>query len=1308
MKRTVLFALILLTQLPLISQVKVSLVIDDNYGIAYTRAINHLKKTHPELTEKCTIKTFIYSKYFESDVSFVENSDLIFIYTMGAKVFQQARPQILKAIENGAHAYAIASSSAEMEYEKQGIHFNKQVMLYSGQKGLSNLCNMILYCLNKDLGINYDYKEPYIYPEHGIYSHINDSIYSNFQDFIGDYDALNKNNPWIGMLVGKHNLLMEQQEFVKTHIKYIERKGFNVLPIYGYPILGGIRKHFLDSAGNSRVRAILAMATWLGGNPDDLKELFAKTGVPVIKTVELYQTKAQWETSKQGIQTGNRANFIATPEISGQIQPTVTTSRETITDSLGTFMHKQAIGSQVRKMVNRLKNWYILQEKPNDEKQIALIYYSYPPGKGNIGASYLNVLPQSLVNILRKMKSEGYNLGNKIIHPDSIYNQIMAHGRNVGNWAPAETAEMIQTGEPVLVPVELYKKWYKNLSPVLRKSIETKWGKPDDCNVMTWKDKNNKKFFVLPAVKYGNILLTPQPARGWGQDASKMYHDIELPPHHQYIAFYLYLKHSYHADAIIHLGTHGTHEWLSGKETGLNNDDPSEALISDMINIYPYIVDDVGEGLQAKRRGQAIVIDHMTPPFNEAGLNPELEELASLISDYEAGKGKSSVLGSSKLKAIKKLTSKTGLLKDLGLDSIRTDDDVSKIEHYIKEIAEKQTPFGLHSFGQTPDSNHIDATAKAIASRLDNPSASEKDAFIRKVTRAIKQSAPRELESLMKALNGEYVPAATGNDPLRNPASLPTGNNFYAFDPDFIPAKSTFETGQKLAEELIAQYRENHNGQYPEKITMNLWSTECIRNEGIMESQILSLMGVTPVWSNSGRVKGVKAIPSSQLQRPRIDVTMVPSGLYRDVFPNLMTLLDSAVQVVKRIDETNNYIREHIMAARKMLLQKGIEEEMADRLASVRMFTTPSGAYGTGLPNVIEASGTWQKEEEVSGVYFNRMGHLFGQGFWGEKPEEVDQSLPANLSMELFKNSLSGTDMVVHSRSSNVYAALDNDDFFQYLGGTAMAIRAVDGKTPEVMVTNLSNPAQMGQETIDKFIGREMKSRYLSPEWIKEMLDEGYAGARFVNKMVFNLWGWQVTTPETIDENKWQQVYETYIEDKYELDIKEKFRKGGNLYAYQGVLSRMIETVRKDYWHPDQETMKKLVEEFNKTIEEVGVSCSGNVCDNEPLKNFIENELSKVPGMEKQNISRHKNAVKNLKNPDINQESIPSPNKQVAKEKPSENMKYVPKTEVKGYEMKEVTKQQNQTVKDTEAVKTGLLILIGIFVIAFLWKKKFF
>ena len=339
------------------------------------------------------------------------------------------------------------------------------------------------------------------------------------------------------------------------------------------------------------------------------------------------------------------------------------------------------------------------------------------------------------------------------------------------------------------------------------------------------------------------------------------------------------------------------------------------------------------------------------------------------------------------------------------------------------------------------------------------------------------------MDAFIRALNGKYVRAGTGNDPIRNPGALPTGKNFFAFDPRLIPSRMTCRLGEQLAEELIEQYKAEHNGECPPKVTINLWAVECIRNEGTMEAQALSLLGVRPVYNASNQVVGLELIPQHELKRPRVDVVFAPSGLYRDIFPELMALLDKAVSLARSADEKDNFVREHILESEDKLKQLGVQEDsLARRIASVRLFTTPSGAYGTGVSGTVQASGTWEDEKDVAEVYFDKMSHLYGQGFWGTKVEDEYTYLPKGFSKTVFKNALSGTRVALHSRTSNLYALLDNDDMFQYLGATGLAVRTIDGKSPVVMLTNLVDPSAPGQETLEKFLGREPTPEEIAAE----------------------------------------------------------------------------------------------------------------------------------------------------------------------------------------------------------------------------------
>lgn len=1220
--------------LSLTAQTKVSFLIDDGFWVGVNRSMHLLAKMHPEVAEKCRFKEFIYSAYHESDMDFFENSDLIFVALHNNGLVFKAKPQLLSALKRGAKIYALnLSHEYDAELQEWGIHFDPWTLAAFKSGGENNIMNIVLKKLNNDLHFDCGYNDIEEIPLSGIYNYKNKRLHANIGAYLAERTDTDTQAPWIGLIIGRSDLTKSQYLYIDVLVRNLEEKGFNVLPVFtsqkpGHQEEQVIKRFFMSCDTLPRMSAILNLGCWYNTRPEQERAVLEELGVPVINGIMLSTNQKDWEKSLVGIDIYNRSNLVAIPELAGYIEPTVAVVFEDFDHNVRI---KNMIGYQMETLLGRIKNLHNLQTKPNREKKVALIYYSYPPGKENIGASYLNVLPRSIVSILRRMHQEGYDTGGQPIDSATVFNRVMDFGRNIGSWAPAEVDRLVRKGNPVLIPMEVYRDWYSRLSLKIRTEMEDKWGKPEEARLMVWKDHAGKSYFVIPVVKYGNIILTPQPPRGWEDNAKSLYHDPLVPPPHQYIAYYLFLKYGFQADALVHIGTHGTHEWLPGKEAGLGPDDYPEALIMDVPNIYPYIVDNVGEGLQAKRRGQAVIIDHMTPPFDKASLNPELRDLKSSISKYYDQKSKNPVASMAQFRNLVLRIKALGIDKDLKLDTV-TDRNLEDIDDYLKEIEENKTPFGLHTFGVSPSVTSAKAMTEAIVSVQKELTGEDLELFREQVQKNIAKSGQEELDAFIRALNGKYVRAGTGNDPIRNPSALPTGKNFFAFDPRLIPSRITCRLGEQLAEELIEQYRTGHNGEFPSKVTINLWAVECIRNEGTMEAQALSLLGVRPVYNASDQVVDLELIPRDELKRPRVDVVFAPSGLYRDIFPELMALLDKAVSLVRSADEKDNFVREHILASEDKLKQLGVQEDsLARRIASVRLFTTPSGAYGTGVSGTVQASGTWEDEKDVAEVYFDKMSHLYGQGFWGTKAEDRYTYLPKGFSKTVLKNALSGTRVALHSRTSNLYGLLDNDDMFQFLGATGLAVRTIDGTSPMVMLTNLVERSAPGQETLEKFLGRELKTRYLNPKWVDAMVNEGYAGARFINKMVFNLWGWEATLPEAVSDNDWNQIYETYVTDKYRLNIRERFQQSGNLYAYQSILARLLETVRKGYWKAEKESVDQMLLQFNETIREVGLACNLNVCNNEPLIQFISEHMERLPSLTPEEKARYRSALDDLR-----------------------------------------------------------------------------
>lgn len=1186
------------SELPL----NLSLILGDLDSQTAVEAIRKLN--NDPLLQGVKIRVYSSSNLAQADSAILQKSNLLLAQITGRGILRDGGELFKKIANAGGRLYAIGLTY-DADFVEYGLQRDKALQAYMSAGGADNVANMIRLAIAKHKALKVDIAAPQVQPDIGAFDVRTNKLFADFDSYQQAYSAYNPQHPWIAILFYRASALSGQTDTVKVLSEALERKGYNVLPVFGYPYDKTLEKMLINAEGKSRVDAIAALALKIGASPDKTIPILSRLGVPVLNGIALNsQNLSEWTQSATGLDVMERAWQVALPEFAGEIAPTVVASKEKIHDKATghDFFRETPIPERIERYAARLDHWVALRRMQNADKKVALIYYNYPPGKENIGASYLKVLPESLLQIMQNLKQQGYQLGNAPTDGDSLKTAVKNHGINLGNWEPGAIAEAAASGRAVLVPLADYQKWFAVLPESFKAAMLKSWGKPEDSKIGLWQDPEGKHFLILPVLRYGNLLLAPQPSRGWEQDVKKLYHDVSMPPHHQYVAFYLWLQHGYGADAMVHLGTHATHEWLSGKEVGFTSADPGEILMADVPQIYPYIMDDVGEALQAKRRAMAVIISHMTPPMDKSDLAPELAKLAGLLDDYNVAAQKSEQLAKIRLDEINQIAAKAGLLKDLNLTRAETSDQLEQLEHYLKEIREKRVPMGLHTFGKAPDEKARLRFAEAIVSRDKKLSAAARQQKIAEVAATIVTSADAEMKALIDALSGRYIAAGSGGDPMRNPDALPTGKDLYGFNPTRIPSESVYAEGARLAEEVVNDFKKQH-GHYPERLVFNLWGVESSRHEGVIEAEIMHLLGVKPHWDERGRTHGVDVIPREALGRPRVDVTIIPSGLYRDLFAPIVRLLDQAETKAQEQDEPDNPLRRHIKETQTALMQRGLKADEALDMASARLFSVPSGAYGTNLDRAIPLSNTWQDEKQLADVFFNRMHHVYGRGHWGEAA-----SKDANLAVDLFKMSLKDTDAVIHSRSSNVYASLDGDDFYQYLGGTALVARQVNGKTPEVLVADLSDPTAAKHETLERYQGREMQSRYLNPKWIESMLKEGYAGARFVNMVTENLWGWQVTVPEAVGDEKWQAIYETYVEDKYQLDIQKKFEQADNLLAYQAMVDRMLVAVNKGYWKADPAVKAKLEEVNKQVIAKAGVACNRDSCSSPEITKLAEQQ----------------------------------------------------------------------------------------------------
>jgi cobaltochelatase CobN len=1097
---------------------------------------------------------------------------------------------------SGRKVYAIRGSKDDDSLKRSGFIFDGGVSDYFDHINAANLRNMVRYALSLE-GENIGYGQIEPTPEDGLYhpdaGGADVKIFTDADEYLGWYksrDGYDGSRPWLGLMYFSTSLLDGQREAWNEAIRKLEAAGFNVMPAFGTD-LAVINSFFLDNERKPRIDAVssFSLKFYLSLN-ESLARSVADMDVPLFNAIQMYsQDISEWAASESGIPPLDVVWTLATPEITGVMEPTPLTGKvASVSPDGGVTFHYELVPGMIERIAPRIHNWIKLRRMANGDKRVALMYYNNSQGKQNIGASYLNVF-RSVENILNEMKAAGYSISSDApLDEDTIKGLVLRGGRNIGSWAPGELDDLVASGLTVQLPVAEYKKWLAETPGDFAERVTKQWGDPEKSGLMIRDGK-----IIIPMIRAGNVVLLPEPARGEGDDPMKLYHDPTLYPHHQYVAAYLWLAREFHADAVIHLGTHATYEWLPGKGAGLALSDPPEVMATDIPNIYPYIMDDVGEGLQAKRRGRAAIVDHLVPPLVEAEGYREYVELKEACAKYEQAESLASGTADAYLNTVREIAMKLGLDKDLGLGGIKGAEDVAAIAQYLEYLQTSDVPYGLHTFGKSPEGEALDAMTAAILKQNPDLSAAE-------LKRNLSASGGEETRNFLRALEGRYVPPAEGNDPVRNPGAVPTGKNFYGLSPQRMPTPAAWEMGQAAADEIIKKYIDER-GTYPNKVAVVVWATETFRNEGLNEAAILALVGVEPVWNKAGIVTGTRPIPGSRLGRPRVDVAVDISGLYRDLFPDKVLFLDAAIRQAAVQDDIENFISRNDEKIKKSLIESGMSEEDAGRFSRARIFSETPGAYGNRVSELTSASGLWERDEQISDTFLRHTGYAYGGGVWGAPAEQA------------LRENLKDAKAAWHSVSSAVYGTMDNDDVYMYLGGMSLAIRNLSGAAPETFIADQRTLGTVKMEGLQKFLGAEMRARYLNPKWIEGMKAEKYAGAGEMSHYVEYLWGWQATTPDSVDETYWEQTYEVYVEDKYGLGL-EKFLDENNPWAYQSMTGRMLETTRKGYWDPSEEIKRRLAVSYAASVINRGLACCDHTCNNPRFHQMVLNIIS-IPGL---------------------------------------------------------------------------------------------
>ncbi|BBC38350.1 Probable cobalamin biosynthesis protein cobN [Streptomyces graminofaciens] len=1037
--------------------------------------------------------------------------------------------------------------------------------------------------------------------------------------------------PTVAVLYYRAHHMSGNTAFVGALCEAIEDAGARALPLY-VASLRAPEPELIDElrSADAIITTVLAAggtkpAEASAGGDDESWDAGALTGldVPILQALCLTSSRADWDANDEGVSPLDAASQIAVPEFDGRLITVPFSFKEIDEDGLPAYAADPERAARVAGIAVRHAR---LRHIANADKRLALVLSAYPTKHSRIGNAVGLDTPASAVALLRRLRDEGYDFGGADApglasgDGDELIRALIEAGGHDQDWLTEEQLAR----NPVRIPAADYRRWYATLPEELRTAVEEHWG-PAPGEMFVDRSSNPEGDIVLAALRFGNLLILIQPPRGFGENPIAIYHDPDLPPSHHYLAAYRWIaaaqaEGGFGADAMIHLGKHGNLEWLPGKNAGLSAACGPDAALGDLPLIYPFLVNDPGEGTQAKRRVHATLVDHLVPPMARADSYGDIARLEQLLDEY----AQISSMDPAKLPAIRAqiwtLIQAAKLDHDLGLDDRPEDDGFDDfllhVDGWLCEVKDAQIRDGLHVLGTPPTGDdHVNLVLAILRARqiwggttalpglrealgLDESAATRTTADeAEEKARALVQSmedagwdpaavptehgeqvaailefaarevVPRlaattaELDHTVHALNGGFVPAGPSGSPLRGLVNvLPTGRNFYSVDPKAVPSRLAWETGQALADSLLERYRAD-NGDWPTSVGLSLWGTSAMRTAGDDVAEALALLGVRPVWDDaSRRVTGLEAIPYEELGRPRIDVTLRISGFFRDAFPHTIGLLDDAVRLAASLDEPAdaNHVRAHVRAD---LATHGDE-----RRATTRIFGSRPGTYGAGLLQLID-SRDWRTDADLAEVYTVWGGYAYGRELDGR---------PAREEMETAYKRI---EVAAKNTDTREHDIADSDDYFQYHGGMVATVRALRGTAPEAYIGDSTRPETVRTRTLVEETSRVFRARVVNPKWIEAMRRHGYKGAFELAATVDYLFGYDATTG-VIADWMYDKLTETYVLDP----TNREFLQQANPWALHGIAERLLEAESRGLWEkPDPAVLEGLRQVYLET-----------------------------------------------------------------------------------------------------------------------------
>ncbi|BCL36078.1 magnesium chelatase subunit H [Nostoc sp. MS1] len=1113
----------------------------------------------------------------------------------------------------------------------------------------------VLKAVEKQNSASVEYQAPVVYPDMGIWHPLATTMFEDVREYLNWYTARKDISsdlkdplaPCVGLVLQRTHLVTGDDAHYVAMVQELESLGARVLPVFagGLDFSKPVDAYFYEpTTKHPLVDAVISLTGFaLVGGParqDHPKaiEALKKLNRPYMVALPLvFQTTEEWLDSDLGLHPIQVALQIAIPELDGAIEPIILSGRD------GATGKAIALRDRIEAVAQRALKWANLRRKPKLNKKVAITVFSFPPDKGNVGtAAYLDVFG-SIYEVMQALRNNGYDVQDLPENAKELMEQVIHDAQ--AQYASPE----LNIAYKMSVPE------YEALTPYSQR-LEENWGPPPG-NLNS--DGQN---LLIYGKQFGNVFIGVQPTFGYEGDPMRLLFSRSASPHHGFAAYYTYLERIWGADAVLHFGTHGSLEFMPGKQMGMSGECYPDNLIGTIPNLYYYAANNPSEATIAKRRSYAETISYLTPPAENAGLYKGLKELSELIASYQTLKD--SGRGIPIVNTIMDKCRIVNLDKDINLPETdakdmtpeERDNIVGSVYRKLMEIESRLLPCGLHVIGKPPSAEEAIATLVNIASLdrqeeeilslpriiansigrnideiyLNSDKGVLEDVQLlqditlatRAAVRALVQEqtdaegrvslvsklnffnmgkkepwvealhkagypkvdasalkplfeylefclqqvcADNELGALLKGLEGEYILPGPGGDPIRNPDVLPTGKNIHALDPQSIPTAAAVQSAKIVVDRLLARNKAENNGNWPETIACVLWGTDNIKTYGESLAQIMWMVGVRPVPDALGRVNKLELIPLEELGRPRIDVVINCSGVFRDLFINQMNLLDQGVKMAAEADEPleMNFVRKHAM-------QQAEEMGINLRQAATRVFSNASGSYSSNINLAVENS-TWDSEAELQEMYLKRKSFSFNS----DNPGMMDES------RQIFESTLKTADATFQNLDSSEISLTDVSHYFDSDPTKLVASLRGDGKTPASYIADTTT-ANAQVRTLSETVRLDARTKLLNPKWYEGMLSHGYEGVRELSKRLVNTMGWSATAG-AVDNWIYEDANETFIKD----EEMQKRLMNLNPHSFRKMVSTLLEVNGRGYWETSEENLDRLRELYQEVEDRI-------------------------------------------------------------------------------------------------------------------------